>query len=427
MKKLLVAFVLVLCVALCVFAFASCGKKTDASNTTAAAETAAPGTTAGAATAADTTAPATTAEATTVPVTTNPHVHTPETEYTIDVPATCKAAGSMSYHCEECGASIDGTEVVIPADPDAHVVDDWTVTKYASVLGDGSKEGTCTVCSAPVVKEIEFKAEVWASDVRESDFKIKRHLLDALDGEHFYPTDENPNGKDYYFEVELLWNETITTKWVEKNGFRIELVNADSTRDNLFLLVPKSDNWSSSDAKAAGGFDYGWAAKHTIVYGPMGVDGTGTNAENFPNIGGYGWHRVGVKVHQEAEIQGEGVTFKMVTTLYIDGAKVWQINFVEDGEANFSKWVTKGIMLFTATNENGTIVYGDPDYELCLDLSAWKSMEAPGVYVIHGLVTSAAVDPDFAPSYVPVADPAEATFSPEEGVEFPAKVFFAEP
>lgn len=424
MKKLLFAFVPVLCV-LCVLAFASCGKKTDTANTTEAQKTTPTATTASN-TAADATAAATTtAEATTAPA--PAHEHTAESEYTIDVPATCKAAGSKSYHCEECGNIIEGTSVEIPADPDAHVVDDWNVTKKASVLGDGTREGVCTLCSAPVVQTIEFKAEVWSSDERDNDFKIKRHLLDALDeGEHFYPTETNPGGKDYYFEVELLWNETITTNWVEKNGFRIELVNADSTRDNLFLLVPKSDNWSSSDAKASGGFDYGWAAKHTIVYGPKGVDGTGTNAENFPNIGGYGWHRIGVKVHQEAEISGDGVTFSMVTTLYVDGAKVWQINFVEDGEDNFSKWVTKGIMLFTATNENGTIVYGDPDYELCLDMSAWKSAEAMGVYVIHGLVTSAAVDPDFAPEYVPVADPVDATFSPEEGVEMPAKVFFAE-
>ena len=416
MKKLSIALALLLCVVLCVFCFASCGKKK------AAATTVDQGTTP-----AGTTAPGTTAPDTTAEPTLPPHEHTPEADYTIDKPATCGEDGQKSIHCSECGNIIPGTEVKIDKDPTLHVVDDWTIVP-ATVIKDGSKTGTCTVCHQPVEETIAFVPKIYDASSAANAWKIKKNLTNALDGKHFYPTDENPNGLDYYFEVDFLWNETITTNWIDGDGMRIELVNADSTRDNLFLLVPKNDKWDSSDAKASGGFDYGWVANHTIVYGPMGVNGTGTNAENFPNIGEYGWHRIGVKVHQAAAIKGDGVEYSMITTLYLDGVKAWQITFDQNNGKDFSKWLDKGLMLFTATNEEGVLAYADPSADLCLDFSAYHSEEMNGLFMVTGEAVSCAVDPDFTPEgAVPVADPEAATLTVAEGVELPAKIYFKDP
>ena len=413
MKKLSIALALILCLVLCVFCFASCKKKTNTS-TTAATEP----------------APATADSTTDVPPSTTEHPaheHTPEADYTIDKPATCGAPGSKSIHCAECGNIIDGTSVPIPADPSQHVVNDW-VTVPATVIKDGSKTGTCTVCHQPVEEKIAFVPKIYDASSSGNAWKIKKNLTDALDGKHFYPTDENPNGLDYYFEVDFLWNETITTNWIDNDGMRIELVNADSTRDNLFLLVPKNDKWGSSDAKAPGGFDYGWNANHKIVYGPLGVNGTGTNAENFPNIGEYGWHRIGVKVHQEAAIKGDGVEYSMITTLYLDGVKAWQITFDQGNGKDFSKWLEKGLMLFTATNEEGVLTYSDPSTDLCLDFSAYHSEEMTGLFMVTGEAVSMAVDPDFTPEgAAPVADPEPATLEVAEGVELPAAIYFKDP
>ena len=243
MKKLSIALALILCLVMVVFCFAACGKKK------------------GDATTADqgTTPEATTAPKVTEPEATEPeateHQHTQGTEYVIDTPATCGADGSKSYHCTECGDIIPGTEVVIPADPTLHVVNEWTIVA-ATVIKDGTQTGTCTNCNQLVEKTVAFVPNVYESTSAGSDWKIKKNLTDALDGEHFYPTEANPNGLDYYFEVDFLWNETITTNWIDGDGFRIEMVNADSTRDNLFLFVPKNDKWGSSDAKAPGGFDH---------------------------------------------------------------------------------------------------------------------------------------------------------------------------
>ena len=305
--------------------------------------------------------------------------------------------------------------------------DEWIVVKEAkSLLEDGIRAKFCVKCGEKMEEEpLAFVPSVYDSTNAGYDWKIRKNLTDTLDGAHFYPTEENPNGLAYYFEVDFLWNETIATNWIDGDGFRIELVNADSTRDNLYLLVPKNNVWGSSDAKASGGFDYGWIANHKIVYGPLGCDGTGTNAENFPNIGEYGWHRIGVKVYQEAAIKGDGVTYSMVSTLYIDGIKAWQITFDEENGKSFSKWLDRGLMLFTATNEEGVLAYADPSADLCLDFSAYHTGEMTGVYLVYGAPVSRAVDPDFTPNdAVPVADPEAATLTVAEGVELPAKIYF---
>ena len=232
---------------------------------------------------------------------------------------------------------------------------------------------------------------------QDQDFNVVSSLRDARGTDHFYPDSTNGGeGRDLYFDMDILWNETITSNWIDGNGIRIELVNYDSTpaRDNLFLLNPKQNTWGSSDAKASGGFDYGGAATHAIVYGPKGVNGTGTNAENFPNIGAYGWHRIGVRVHEEAAVSGNGVAYTIYSTLYIDGAKIWQIKYT----GNFTKWLDRGIMLFTATNEGGNLVYTDASSKLNLEFSGWDSADGDGVYVPYCNVRMRAVDVDFNPS-----------------------------
>lgn len=397
MKK---TIALILCLLMCAFAFASCSKKNNASTT--AATGSAPASSA-------TPTEAGSDDATTAPVDTlPPHVHTQEDEYSIIDEPTCSAVGYKAYLCTECGAEIPGTREEIPSNPNAHKVDDY-VTVEATVLGPGSRTGTCTLCGNPVEEVLEFKPKV-VKTAASGSFDIKKSLLTVLDGEHFYPTDLNINGMDLYFEIDVLWNETITNNYPDNNGFRFQLANSSNdtnNRDNLFLLVPKNDIWGSSDAKAPGGFDYGWAATHAIVYGPMGVnEHSGSNATDFPNIGAYGWHRIGVQFHQEAEISGQGVAYSALSTLYVDGEKVWQISYTGD----FSKWIDRGLLLFTATNEEGVLSYEDPAPEQYFHLNAWDISGTDGLYIVYGDVSCKVVEPDFAPEVEKVETPEEATF-----------------
>ena len=253
MKKTYASLALILVLVLCVFAFASCSKKTDeatAADTTVADTTA--GTTAQETTAADTTAaptecahvpeseptvldaatctlpgsqayycsvchqmiPGTTAQ---IPA----KGHTPDAEYTIDVAETCGAAGSKSYHCSVCDAIIDGTSVEIPADATKHVVETWTVKQPHLLDQDGHKSGVCTLCSTPVEEDIAWAPEIFNSKTYDyvsngdpnygtGSFYISR-LVDESRAEeqHFYPTEEQPLGNDLWFEYSILWNETL--------------------------------------------------------------------------------------------------------------------------------------------------------------------------------------------------------------------------
>ncbi len=151
MKRLTLALAFVLCLVLCVFAFASCGKKKAAA------------TTAEQATAAATTAQATTAAETTAAPTLPPHVHTPEDHYTVDLKPTCTTPGEQSYYCEECGEKIPGTTVPIEIDPKAHKINGWTVTQPVDMFHvTGRREGFCTLCEETIVEELKFEPTIEA-------------------------------------------------------------------------------------------------------------------------------------------------------------------------------------------------------------------------------------------------------------------------
>ena len=110
MKKLTFTLALILCLVLCVFAFASCGKKKTADATTAKT-TAAP------------TQPESTEPESTEPEETEPaHVHTPEQEWIVESDPTCVTPGQKVLYCEECGREIDRQE--IPVDPGALTVEE---------------------------------------------------------------------------------------------------------------------------------------------------------------------------------------------------------------------------------------------------------------------------------------------------------------
>ena len=206
MKKITLTLALILCLALCVFAFASCGKKT--ADATTDGKTAAP-------TAAGTTAAPTEPESTepgeTEPEETEPaHAHTPEQEWIVESDPTCVTPGQKVLYCEECGLEIDRQE--IPVDPGAHKVTDWTVTEAVNMFHTtGSRNGNCEYCHLNIVEELTFEPTIEVFDYSSG----KKYNYSQIDFEnvrgdkHFYPTDDNPEGNDMFIEFSILWNETI--------------------------------------------------------------------------------------------------------------------------------------------------------------------------------------------------------------------------
>ena len=78
--------------------------------------------------------------------------------YTVDVAATCVSAGEKSKHCVNCGLRTDITE--IPVDVNAHVYsDEWVVTKEATCSSMGQKHKVCTLCDEASIPVATPKAD----------------------------------------------------------------------------------------------------------------------------------------------------------------------------------------------------------------------------------------------------------------------------
>ncbi len=383
MKKLSIAFALVLALALCVFCFASCGKDKKGDATTAPA-----------------TNPSVTTDGATNPsVTTDgatEHVHTPGAEMVIDVEASCAAPGSKSYHCTECnqiipetveeipalphtpeadfyveqeptcttkgskvkfcdvcGAEIPETREEIDIDPDAHQVDPETLVIVEPTLlaPEGSKTGTCKLCNTNIVEKLDEKIYVIDSkmdvaaraDYNEemgidwlntSDFAngicVKKGINEIKDEEvHYYPTEENPLGNDLLLEVSFLWNDTLKTGY---SGEPLTYAHVDGY--DVFHVK------ANLDAKERSGFTYEY-----ITPTPAAI--AADSSVKKPALGEFGWHRLGFRVHQEAKIEAGEVKYTYIASAYVDGTLLLSYD-ATDYAVNRNPNSTVTALLYTA-------------------------------------------------------------------------------
>lgn len=373
MKKTILA--LILCLVLCAFTFASCGKKADV--------TATQGATAADATAAGTTAAATEGE--TLPATTKEqHVHIPEDHYTIDLQPTCSAPGEQSYYCDVCGDKIEESVVAIPRDPEAHVVNEWETVRLPSLFGDGTDRGVCSLCGADVTRKVENKPFYeWkyttSSTTTQSKTQSIRKLLD--EGEHYYYNDETgTEGLDLIIEFSFLYNPTLHNL-ADKNGTSGgHPVLTGSMYDADIYWVALKDGASGCHSPYAGGFER-CATLRTVEYGPEGmgarISGDGTEYADYPNIGGsdqenpeYGWHRLAFVYHQEllnadalmadTTANATAAEYLVTSTGYLDGEKIFKISNRTSENFNASADFTVNGYLFTAKSDGeGGIIYTD--------------------------------------------------------------------
>ena len=436
MRKTTITLALFLSFVLCLFCFASCGKKSaDATTAKPDVTTAQPGTTpSGEAT----TATPTTADATEG---STEHVHTPATAYTVDREATCQAAGSKSYHCTECDAIIPETVVEIPVTD--HNVENWTVTAEATVLNPvGSRHGECTFCHQDIVEDLRFEPEIqhW-TDISDGQFWYKHDIqAEVLNGDHFYPTEEAPNGKDLLIEYSVLWNETIKnlipgTQFDNSPFVDARIGNANGGGDCGYLIWWSfADNMGESYCKFAGGFESGTLGDiedgDTVT--PAGMCAGGGTYADYPNIAGsdpehpeYGWHRIAIRYHEEltneAEVKaGEKAKYFLSVTTYIDGVRVSTLtgSDMTRGEGKDSK-------LFTAVSDGeGGITYADNDrYLYGFRLNWVQAQEGKDVYFSIADY-SVTVGDEFVQNVEKVATPVAAELEVAEGVTVPATMFY---
>ena len=322
---------------------------------------------------------------------------------------------------------VDDVIAVYYAKPDCvhEAEDEWVVVKEATVAEPGLKAKYCAKCGERMeTEELEYVPYVYnPADLDSYTFNndkgmllITKTLPEIAGEDHFYPTDETPAGKALYYEFAILYNETMANSATQEYDLCLNYQGVGGK--TLFCFVTK-DN-ANSWCKYAGGFDY--SNKKAILYGPDGGDSQ--PKENYPNLGNYGWHMIGVKFYQTAALDGDNVVYSGVSTLYIDGNKVWEIDF------DMSKLLLSGdktLRLFDATNNAGVLEYADnpnaAKVRMQLRGEGINGSTAP-FYFIFGDVSWNIVAADFTSNVKPVADPAAATYKINDDLTVPAAVYF---
>ena len=436
---------LLLCLVMVAFSFAACGKKNNTASTTANATTPATTTAGG--------TDATTAAATTAPATTVPHVHTPEENYTIDLKPTCTTEGEQSIYCAECGEKIEGTTQKIPVDPNAHKVNEWVTVEPTLLDPDGgTRTGTCVLCDQPVVEKIEwqepyvlastmtleerqaFNAENGVDWLDHHDLPggiyIKKQINTVKDEDvHYYATEENPLGNDLLVEVSYLWNDTMKTGYT---GEPLTFANGDGF--DVFHIKDKldaKDNRKIGDA----------TCQYTYIV-PTPAQIAENSALKKPALGEYGWHRLGFRVHQDAEIDNGAVKYTYVASAYVDGALVLSFDLTDWVVRYFTSTVTG--LLYTAA-----IDPEDDTKLICYDIGknpASAYDKSNGLFIVEEFFNSTAstaymvladlsvtCGQDFVQKVEANATPADATFTLDDkgtaddltdDVTCPAKIWY---
>ncbi len=415
------------------------------------------------------------------------HVHTQATEYTVDAPATCSADGSMSYHCIVCGDSIPGTSVVIPADPTLH--NEVIEVKTPNLLDpDGYRRGECTICHQTVTNEVLtwepviFDSKNPSGDYYDSasgDYAVRKTFGEIRGSKHFYPTEADHDGNDLWFEYSLLWNETLANT-ANARISAVDIVGYDPCE--IYGLNTRD---VAADEEFAGRFCF----NRTYVYGSGAVDkkegtewtskldpasdcvlalGNGqprylgrfdetVTADSFAPIGNYGWHRIGFRLHMEADPNdpdnakalaepGQKGSYYAYTELYVDGVKVWKVEESIVGFWDGDSWENRSFALrpndalpfiLTAdqtvattksafknkSTEYDGIWYVDKDNRSVGLCFAGVAGSENAVYIVIDDVQWTCGD-GFVRNVEPVADPVAKTLTLAEGVTVPAAVYF---
>lgn len=456
MKKLTFTFSLILCLVFVVFAFASCGKDKKPVATTAATTAEPVGCVhewgefetdrAATCTAAGTKSRYCNkcGEQDLDSVTEIPMLdHTPAEEYTVDKPATCITDGSKSKHCTVCNSIIETTVTKIDKDPKAHNVENWTVTEEVNMFHTtGKRNGDCKLCEEHVEETITYKPIIEAFTSSSGQYSAdKVYFADVRGEDHFYPTTENPSGKDLYVEFSILWNPTI----LDFDSSADPYFAGRFDKGKPFLYFSTVAGCKTSDAQYAGAFEWMGNFKTPISDAevttpskmaptiPYEKDGkteykTGDQFEDFPNIAGpdkdnpeYGWHRIGVRYHLELlpDKTGEKLTDYIGTaTVYRDGVAIYKLS---TGTEGMQEWECH---LFTAASDGEGVTYRDADnFVIPLQINRARAKADKTVYFVYADV-SVTCGTGFKMKVERVDNPAADKLTVAKGVEIDAPVYF---
>ena len=231
-------------------------------------------------------------------------------------------------------------------------------------------------------------------------FGIKKDVKSLWTGAvRYFPKDNNEYaGNDLLIEFSFLYNDTMSN--VDDGTLTVMYIE----NNNVFNINLKtgliSNNTRSGDV---------------VLYK---ADDSG----NIP-IGGYGWHRFGVRVHQNA-INANGVEdYQIVATAYLDGEKILEVDKTAYAKTKTGNYTGKLYELIPYTNR---MIY-DKISKRCdayvMIEKIYKSSANAGYLVLQDL--SFSCGQTFKQQVAKVADPVSQTYKTTDGNTLTAKVYFA--
>ena len=356
--------------------------------------------------------------------------------------------GFKSKHCTVCGNPVADTVLPIDPDPTKHNVEHWTVTSAVSLFNEtGEREGTCTICDREVKEVLTFQPNVQeCSDSTRSGEKeyipAQSSILSVQGDKHFYAIDADPDN-DLLMEFSILWNPTMlnlngTADGSEGPYCATRIMGGGKTTNLTY--------WSGSDEPKgswcpyAGGFEGAAMTKG----GPAGMLKDHGDYIDYPNIGGavaadandlengheWGWHRVGVRVHQEVrnlaalmadtEPGATAPTYRTTVTVYFDGEEVFSVYGDNKMKAGHDLYTV-------ASNGDGTVTYtpiAENIMAIPFVLHSRRVKSDTVAYVVTADV-SVTCGTEFVQNVERVNAPAgNPTYTVVEGVDVPAKMYF---
>lgn len=84
--------------------------------------------------------------------------HSWQSDFTIDIPATCTTLGRKSIHCTKCDAVKNVSDVSVTG----HRYTQWVVTRPATCTEPGSTKRTCTVCGEEKRDVVPANGHTWS-------------------------------------------------------------------------------------------------------------------------------------------------------------------------------------------------------------------------------------------------------------------------
>ena len=299
--------------------------------------------------------------------------------------------------------------------------------QYPSLYNRGMRSGTCTVCG-DIVSEVFNKTSPDINKYNKTksggaSYSDKINVANDIlgTGKHFYPHSENGDaGRDLYVEFSLLYNETLANSSIGYlDLFRFE--NDDEANGHTLFYLSLKDNAEGQWCSYKGGFSTGNRADGGIFLGPdmpNAAEDESVTPASYVTIGDYGWHRIGLKLHQEASLNRGSVVYTVKATLYIDGVAVSGY-YADLDEGSYNN------LLFTATlGSNNKLSYKDMETSKNFYFYKLTSLSADDTFYIITADEYARAADSFALNVSPDATPEADTLRTNEGVTLDARAHF---